>query len=116
MVQALTVPLPVSAIAVLLAWTGHGGRTSPSGPTTSPHCSGSHSADLTLVTGRALPNIPALRNLIDGEMRAPTNPTTSWRSYDAPAPSLMSPVEAPSAAMLLLVAGNETTTNLLGSI
>ena len=119
MVQALTVPLPVSAIAVLLGvdrsrwqdfreWSNDvttlfGVRT----PT-----------DLTLVTGRALPNILALRNLIDGEMRTRTEESDDILALlrRARTERLMSPVEALSAAMLLLVAGNETTTNLLGSI
>ncbi|MFN8226883.1 MAG: cytochrome P450 [Mycobacterium sp.] len=119
MVQALTVPLPVSAIAVLLGvdrsrwqdfreWSND--VTTLFGVRTP--------ADLTLVTGRALPNILALRNLIDGEMRTRTDESDDILALlrRARTERLMSPVEALSAAMLLLVAGNETTTNLLGSI
>ncbi len=117
MVPALTVPLPVSAIAVLLgvdrsrwqdfrAWSNE--VTTLFGVRTP--------ADLALVTGRTLPNILALRNLIDDEMRRRTGDSGDILGLLRRARSdhQMSMIEAISAAMLLLVAGNETTTNLLG--
>ena len=73
--------------------------------------------DLTVLTTRALPNILALRNLLVAELRQRRDSDVDdilGRLRQALHEGQMTAMEALSAAMLLLVAGNETTTNLLG--
>ncbi len=117
MVPALTVPLPVSAIAMLLGvdrarWRDF--RLWSHDVTT--FFAARSLSDLAVYTTRALPNILALRNLLMDEMR--TRGTDSddilGRLRQGLRDGDMTVFEALAAAMLLLVAGNETTTNLLG--
>ncbi len=119
MVPALTVPLPVSAIAVLLGvdrsrWQDF--RVWSHDVTT---LFGARSlTDVAMITGRAMPNIWSLRGLILDELRQRRAGDTDilGRLRDALAAGEMTAAEALAAAMLLLVAGNETTTNLLGML
>jgi cytochrome P450 len=119
-VPALTVPLPVSAIAVMLGvdksrWQDF--RVWSQDVTTlfsvrSP-------TDLAVTTGRALPGILALRGLIVSEIRRRRGTDTDdilGRLSRSVTRGEMTLLEAVSAALLLLVAGNETTTNLLGTL
>lgn len=119
-VPALTVPLPVSAIALMLGvdearWQDF--RVWSQDVTSlfavrSP-------ADLALTTGRALPGMLALRGLIVGEMRRRHHTDSDdilGRLSRSVTHGEMTLLEAVSAALLLLVAGNETTTNLLGTL
>jgi cytochrome P450 len=118
MVPALTVPLPVSAIALLLGidrsrWRDF--RVWSNGVTA---LFGARSlGGVTFTVGHALPGILSLRNLILDELRqrrtADRDDVLSGLSK-ALSSGEMTTVEALSAALLVLVAGNETTTNLLG--
>ncbi|WP_174183812.1 cytochrome P450 [Nocardia barduliensis] len=118
MVPALTVPLPVSAIALLLGidrsrWSDF-------------H---KYSADFTalfavrsitevaMTTWRALPGILTIRELIADEFdRRATEPADDviGRVKTAMDSGDMSALEALVAVLILLIAGAETTTNLLG--
>ena len=118
MVPALTVPLPVSAIALLLGvdrsrWRDF--RVWSNGVTAL--FGASSLAEVTYTIGHALPGILSMRGLILDELRR--------RRYEehtdvlggiskALAAKETTPLEAVSAALIVLVAGNETTTNLLG--
>ena len=118
MVPALTVPLPVSAIAVLLGVDRSRWRDFRVWSHDVTTLFGVRSlADLTVLTTRALPNILALRNLLVTELRQrrdgdPDDILGLLRQ--ALHDGQMTSMETLSAAMLFLVAGNETTTNLLG--
>ncbi|MCV7301515.1 cytochrome P450 [Mycobacterium barrassiae] len=118
MVPALTVPLPVSAIALLLGidrsrWRDF--RVWSNGVTA---LFGARSlGGVTLTIGQALPGMLSLRRLIVDELHR-----RNTEDFDdvlggiskALAAGEMTPFEAVTAALLILVAGNETTTNLLG--
>lgn len=118
LVPALTVPLPVSAIAAMLGvdrsrwqdfrlWSHD--VTSLFGARAS--------ADLAVIMGKSLPGILSLRKLIVDELRLRGDDHDDDilnRLKSALATGDMTILEALSAAMVLLVAGNETTTNLLG--
>jgi beta-dihydromenaquinone-9 omega-hydroxylase len=118
MVPAMTVPLPVSAIAALLGVDRSQWRQFRIWSNDVAVLFGARSfSGLTLTVGRALPGVFALRGLVVDELHR--------RSYDEHDDILgharkaldagdMSAFEALAAALLLLVAGNETTTNLLG--
>jgi cytochrome P450 len=119
-VPALTVPLPVSAIAVLLGidrsrWQDFRGW---SHDVTSLFAARTLT-EVTLQTGRALPGMLAMRKLIVAELSRRRGGDTDdilGRASRAVDDGEMSMFEAVSGALLLLVAGNETTTNLLGII
>jgi cytochrome P450 len=128
MVPALTVPLPVSAIALLLGidrsrwrdfrvWSN--GVTALFGASTL--------GAVTMTIGHALPGILSLRGLIVDELHRRRTSATCRRpggseEHDdvlggiskALAAHEITPLEALSAALIVLIAGNETTTNLLG--
>jgi cytochrome P450 len=118
LVPTLTVPLPVSAIALLLGidrtrWRDF--RVWSNGVTA---LFGARSlGGITYTIGHALPGILSLRNLILDELRLrrrdDRGDVLSGLSK-ALTTGEMTSVEALSAALLVLVAGNETTTNLLG--
>lgn len=118
MVPALTVPLPVSAIALLLGidrsrwrdfrvWSN--GVTALFGASTL--------GAVTLTIGHALPGILSLRGLIVDELhrrRTEQHDDVLGGISKALAAHEITPLEALSAALIVLIAGNETTANLLG--
>ena len=126
MVPALTVPLPVSAIALLLGvdrsrWRDF--RVWSNGVTAL--FGASSLAEVTFTIGHALPGILSLRGLILDELRrrrTSANCRPGSEEHDdvlgglskALAAHEITPLEALSAALIVLVAGNETTTNLFG--
>ncbi|MFI5506286.1 cytochrome P450 [Mycobacterium sp. NPDC051804] len=117
-VAALTVPLPVAAIAVILgvdeARRGEFQRYSDDFRSV---FAVSSLSGMTRSTARALPGMLAMRGLILDELaRRTTTPTDDvfGRIRTALDGGEMSMLEAMTAAMILLVAGSETTTNLLG--
>src|SRR5262249_39479571 len=117
LVPTLTRPLPVSAIAMILGierprW-GEFNRYSDDftalfAARTLREVAGS--------TGRALPGMLAMRRLILTELdrRGPADDDVLGMVKTALDGGDMSMLEALTAAMILLVAGSETTTNLLG--
>lgn len=118
MVPALTVPLPVSAIALLLGidrsrWRDF--RVWSNGVTA---LFGARSlGGVAFTIGHALPGILSLRGLIVDELhrrRTEEHDDVLGGISKALAAHEMTPLEALSAALVVLVAGNETTTNLLG--
>jgi len=121
MVPALTVPLPVSAIALLLGvdrsrWRDF--RVWSNGVTAL--FGASSLTEVTLTIGHALPGILSLRGLILDELRRRRRGGLDEHDdvlggiSKALAAHEITPLEALSAALIILVAGNETTTNLLG--
>lgn len=118
MVPALTVPLPVSAIALLLGidrrrWAEF---EQYSASFTSLFAVRSLT-ETALVTGRAVPGMLAMRRLIADELDQRTGNAGDdvlCRLRQAMDQGDMSMLEALTAALILLVAGSETTTNLLG--
>jgi len=119
-VRALTAQLPVSAIALLLgidrprwkqfrAW---------SHDITALFAARSLS-EMTVLTGRALPAVMAWRELVDDELdrhRGTDRDDILGRIGQALDAGEITRLEARSAALILLIAGNETTTNLLGTM
>ncbi|MDG5484883.1 cytochrome P450 [Mycolicibacterium gadium] len=118
MVPALTVPLPVSAIALLLGvdrsrWRDF--RVWSNGVTAL--FGASSLAEVTTTIGHALPGILSLRELIVDELhrrRREERDDVLGGLSKALAAHEITPLEALSAALIVLIAGNETTTNLLG--
>lgn len=118
MVPGLTVPLPVSAIALLLGvdrsrWRDF--RVWSNGVTAL--FGASSLTEVTLTIGHALPGILSMRGLILDELRRRRHEDHNdvlGGISKALAAHEITPLEAVSAALIVLVAGNETTTNLLG--
>jgi cytochrome P450 len=117
-VPALTVPLPVSAIALLLGVDeSRRGEFEKYSDDFRSMFAVSSIADVTQSIGQALPGMLAMRNLIQDELDRRSRMRTDdvfGRVRDALDGGDMSMLEALSAALILLVAGSETTTNLLG--
>jgi cytochrome P450 len=118
MVPALTVPLPVSAIALLLGVDRSRWRDFRVWSNGVSALFGARSlGSVTLTVGHALPGILSLRGLILDELRrrrTEEHDDVLGGISKALTAGEMTPLEALSAALLILVAGNETTTNLLG--
>ncbi len=116
-VPALTRPLPISAIAMLLGIDRSRWRDFArySDDFTAMFAARSL-AGITGSTTRALPGMLAVRRLILAELnrRAPGDDDVLGRVKAALEDGDMSMLEALIAAIILLVAGSETTTNLLG--
>lgn len=117
-VSSLTVPLPVAAIALILgvdeARRGEFQRYSEDFRSV---FAVSSLAEVTSSTRRALPGMLAMRSLILDELDRRTSAPTDdalGRVRQALDEGDMSMLEALTAALILLVAGSETTTNLLG--
>ncbi|WP_099023033.1 cytochrome P450 [Mycolicibacterium palauense] len=117
-VPALTVPLPVSAIAVLLGVDdARRGEFHKYSEDFRSLFAVSSLTEVTRSTGRALPGMLAMRGLILDELDRRTGAVTDdvfGRVRTALDEGDMSILEALTAALILLVAGSETTTNLLG--
>jgi len=118
MVRSLTIPLPINVIATMLGipqdqWRGF--------RIVSEHFSGglgpSTAAEMIGLIGSAVPAYVRFRSFIDAEMRSrAVEPAKDLitRFQQAEAAGELSDSEAFIYALILLVAGNETTTNLLG--
>lgn len=118
LVPALTVPLPVSAIAAMLGVDRSRWQDFRlwSHDVTSLFAARA-AADLAVIMGKALPGILSLRKLIADELRLRRSEPSDdilGRLQKALSDGDMTIVEVLAAAMVLLVAGNETTTNLMG--
>jgi cytochrome P450 len=117
-VPALTVPLPVSAIALILGvHKARQGEFHKYSEDFRSVFAVSSLADVTKSTGRALPGMLAMRSLILDELDRRIGVHTDdvlGRVRRALDEGDMSMLEALTAALILLVAGSETTTNLLG--
>lgn len=118
MVSALTVPLPVSAVALLLGIEE--GRWHEfhrySGDFTALFAVRSL-AEVMRTTGRALPGMLAIRGLIADELDRRAHEHTDdvlGRVRAAVDAGDLSMLEALVSVLILLIAGAETTTNLLG--
>nr|CRL66499.1 cytochrome P450 [Mycolicibacterium komanii] len=116
-VPTLTRPLPISAIALLLgiAESHWGDFTRYSDDFTAMFAARSLQ-EIAGSTTRALPGMLAVRRLILAELgrRGPGDDDVLGRVKAALDDGDMSMFEALIAAIILLVAGSETTTNLLG--
>jgi cytochrome P450 len=118
LVPAITVPLPVSAIALILGidrarWNEF---RKYSEDFTSLFAVRSL-VEVAMSTGRALPGMLAMRRLITDELALRAERSTDdvlGRVNEALNGGDMSTLEALTAVLILLVAGSETTTNLLG--
>jgi cytochrome P450 len=117
-VPTLTVPLPVAAIALILgvehSRRGEFHRYSEDFRSV---FAVSSISEVTNSIGRALPGMLAMRALILDELDRRADMRTDdvlGQVREALDEGEMSMLEALSAAMILLVAGSETTTNLLG--
>ncbi|OBG86346.1 cytochrome [Mycobacterium sp. E802] len=117
-VDALTVPLPVSAIALILGVeSSRRGEFLKYSEDFRSVFAVSSLAEVARSTGRALPGMLAMRALIIDELdRRIASPTDDvfGRVRQALDEGDMSMLEALTATLILLVAGSETTTNLLG--
>jgi cytochrome P450 len=118
MVPSLTIPLPISVIATML---GIPQEQWPGFRIVSEHFAGilgpSSAAEMIGLIGSAVPAYVRFRSFIDAEMRSrAVEPAQDLitRFQQAEAAGQLSDSEAFIYALLLLVAGNETTTNLLG--
>jgi cytochrome P450 len=117
-VPTLTVPLPVAAIALILGVTpARRGEFQKYSEDFRSMFAVSSLTEVTKTTGRALPGMLAMRGLIMDELdRRTLLPTEEvlGRVRNALDDGDMSMLEALTAVLILLVAGSETTTNLLG--
>lgn len=120
LVQSLTIPMPINVIATML---GIPHRRWADFRSMSEHFAGIFgprtTTEIMRVLGTGLPAYIRFRALIAAEMsRRAVRPTGDLltRLHDARAADDLSETEAFVYAFLLLVAGNETTTNLLGML
>ncbi|MDY6999212.1 MAG: cytochrome P450 [Actinomycetota bacterium] len=118
LVPAVTVPLPISAIALILGVDdARGGEFQRYSEDFRSVFAVSSLTEVTRSIGRALPGMLAMRGLIVDELDRRTGTPTDdvfGRVRAALDEGDMSMLEALSTALILLVAGSETTTNLLG--
>ena len=117
LVSSLARPLPISAIAMLLGIDrSHWGEFNRYSDDFTALFASRTLREVTGSTGRALPGMLAMRRLILNELdrRGPGDEDVLGRVHTALEAGDMSMLEALTAAMILLVAGSETTTNLLG--
>lgn len=120
LVQTLTIPMPISVIARLL---GIEPDQWPAFRSMSDHFAGLFgprtTAEIARVVGAGLPAYVRFRRLIAAEMDRRSTESADdllTRLQDARAAGELSETEVFLYAFLLLVAGNETTTNLLGML
>lgn len=120
LVQSLTIPMPINVIAKMLGiprgrWTEFRSMSEQFAGLFGPRTT----AEIMRVLGTGLPAYVRFRALIAAEMNkrsvAPADDLLT-RLQEARAVGELSDTEAFVYAFLLLVAGNETTTNLLGML
>jgi len=118
LVRTLTVPLPINVIATMLGiprdqWQGFRSISDHFAQAFSPKTA----AEMINQIGTSLPAYVKFRSFIEAEMQSravePAN-DLMHRLHEAEASGEISDTEAFVYALILLVAGNETTTNLLG--
>lgn len=118
MVPGLTIPLPINVIATMLGiprdqWPGFRAVSERFSGLLGP----STAAQMISLIGSAIPAYVRFRSFIDAEMRSravePAHDLIT-RFQQAETAGELSDSEAFVYALILLVAGNETTTNLLG--
>ena len=117
LVPTLTRPLPISAIAMLLGIErSHWGDFARYSDDFTAMFAARSLQEITGSTTRALPGMLAMRRLILAELdrRGPGDDDVLGRVRAALDDGDMSMLEALIATIILLVAGSETTTNLLG--
>lgn len=118
LVSALTIPMPVTVIAQLLGipreqWPGFRALSEHFANILGPRTAG----EMVGLVGTALPAYVKFRSMIAGELRRrATEPADDLLTmlHNAMRDGDLSEQEAFFYALILLVAGNETTTNLLG--
>ena len=120
LVQSLTIPMPINVIAQMLGiprgnWADFRSMSEHFAGIFGPRTT----AEIVRVIGTGLPAYVRFRTLIGAEMTKRTNEPGDdllTRLQIARAAGELSETEAFVYAFLLLVAGNETTTNLLGML
>ena len=120
LVQSLTIPMPINVIAQMLGiprgnWADFRSMSEHFAGIFGPRTT----AEIVRVIGTGLPAYVRFRTLIGAEMTKRTNEPADdllTRLQIARAAGELSETEAFVYAFLLLVAGNETTTNLLGML
>jgi cytochrome P450 len=118
MVRSLTIPLPINVIAAMLGiprdqWPGFRAVSEQFSGILGP----STAAEMIGLMGSAVPAYVRFRSFIEAEMRSrAVEPAQDLitRFQQAEAAGELSDSEAFIYALLLLIAGNETTTSLLG--